>query len=85
MIMLPFTQYLRFLRAPKFTRGNCPRVISGALRIVKNRVILIFTCKVVEKPVYPLFNRILHAYYFLCIIHNVMTPFLSLVHNPSFS
>ena len=82
MIMLPFTQYLRSLRAPKFTRGNCPRVIYGALRIVKNRVILIFTCNVVKKPIYHLFNRILHAYYFLCIIHNVMTPFLSLVHFP---
>ena len=35
--MLPFTLYLHFLRAPKFTR-----LIFGALRIVKNRVILVF-------------------------------------------
>ena len=82
MIMLPFTQYLLFLRAPKFTCGNWPHVISGARRIVKNRAILICTRKVVEKPIYPFFNRILHAYYFLRIIHNVMTPFLSLVHFP---
>ena len=51
MIMLPVTQYFRFLRAPKVTCGNWPRVISGALRIVKNSAILIFTRKVVEKPV----------------------------------
>lgn len=64
MIMLPFTQYLRFLRAPKFTRGNSPRVIFGALRIVKKRVILIFIIATLPvKLLKILFTLFLTAFY----------------------
>ena len=71
MIMLPFTRYLRILRAPKFTCGKWPRVIFGALRIVKNRVILVFT--ITTLPVYWLkflLTRFSTAFYtplFLCV------------------
>ena len=41
MILLPFTQYFHFLRAPKFTRSNCI-IIVRALRIVKIRVNHVF-------------------------------------------
>ena len=72
MIMLPFTQYLRFLRAPKFTRGYWPRVIFGALRIVKNRVILVFIIATLPaKLLKILFTRFLTAFYtplFVCFV-----------------
>ena len=42
MIMLPLTGYIRFLRAPKLTSSNCTPGNYGALRIVKNCVILVF-------------------------------------------
>ena len=42
MKMLPLTRNLRFPRAPKCKRGKLASVIFGALRIVKNRVILVF-------------------------------------------
>ena len=61
VMMLPFTQYLRFLRAQTFTSGYWPGVIIGALRIVKNRVIVVFI--IVTLPVNllnSLSTRILH-------------------------
>ena len=73
MTMLPFTQYLRFLRAPKFTRGYWPRVIFGALRVVKNRVIIVFIIATLPvNLVKILFTRFLTAFntpLFFCAIH----------------
>ena len=64
MIMLPFTRYLRFLRAPKFTRGYWPRVIFGVLRIAKNRVILVFIIATLPVNLLQiLFTRFLTAFY----------------------
>ena len=55
-IMLPFTQYLRFLRAPK--------VIFGALRIVLNRVIYVFIIATLPVNLLKiLFTRFLTAFY----------------------
>ena len=64
MIMLPFTRYLRFLRTPKFPPGYWPRFVFGALRIDKNRVILVFI--IATLPVYLvqiLFTRFSTAFY----------------------
>ena len=64
MIMLPFTRYLRFLRALKFTRGYWPRVIFGVLRIAKNRVILVFIIATLPVNLLQiLFTRFLTAFY----------------------
>ena len=69
--MQPFTLYSRFLRAQKFTRGKLPHVIFGALRIVKNRVVLVFTIATLTVNLLKiLFTRFLTAFYtpiFICV------------------